>query len=164
MSIIEILDRLCDEGNLRLWEPKHDADQSIYRRLYVAPSVYEWLHPRPPILPATLQFTTDVRFYLKTFVIGADFDLDDKLKNLDTNGRKPIDRGLWAIRVKRAPQVRIFGGFACANVFVASHHEFRSAIGPADWEAQKQRTMAFWNTLSVDALDQAGQSCKTQVA
>lgn len=155
MSIEELLDRLCAAGKLVKWEPRYDADEAIYRRIYVAPAVRDWLHPRGPLPPKELQRSTDVRRFLKAFVVGEMFDDEDKLKNLDTEApRKSSCQGRWAIRIKREPQARIFGGFPEANIFVGSHVIQRASI--ADWQAEKAGLDAFWKTLVHEETTKGG--------
>jgi hypothetical protein len=155
MSIEELLDELCAAGKLVKWEPRYDADEAAYRRIYVAPVVRDWLHPRGPLSTQELYRSTDVRRFLKSFVIGQPFDDEDKLKNLDTEApRKGPCQGRWAIRIKRAPQARIFGGFPEANIFVGSHVIARASI--ADWQAEKLALEAFWKTLVHEEATEGG--------
>lgn len=155
MSIEELLDELCAAGKLVKWEPRYDGDEARYRRIYVAPAVRDWLHPRGPLPHKELQRSTDVRRFLKSFVVGELFDDEEKLKNLDTEApRKSPCQGRWAIRIKREPQARIFGGFPEANIFVGSHVIERASI--ADWQAEKAAFDAFWKTLVHEDVTEGG--------
>jgi hypothetical protein len=149
MSIDELLKALCEAGKLVRWEPNYDADQTAYREIYLDPSVRDWLHPRPPLPLKELQRCADVRRYLKGFVVGGHFDDVEKLKNLDSEPpSRAACQGRWAIRIKRVPQARIFGGFPEANIFVGSHVAARDQI--TSWPAEKAALDQFWATLTVD--------------
>lgn len=149
MSIDELLKALCKAGKLVRWEPNYDADQTAYREIYLAPAVRDWLHPRLPLPLKELQRCADVRRFLKGFVVGEHFDDIEKLKNIDTEApRRTLCRGRWAIRIKRVPQARIFGGFPEANIFVGSHVVARDMV--TNWATEKSTLDQFWATLSVE--------------
>ena len=58
---------------------------------------------------------------------------------------------VWEIRsAKPDPQLRVFGFFASKDVFVATHHEYRSELGDFDsmeWKREKRRALAIWRKL-----------------
>lgn len=144
MTILNLLERA---GLLRHWKAELDADESIHRHIFMLPDVYKWIESRA----ARDLNAVDTRRFLKPFVSGGFFDDPEKLKNLDTDDHIGPDDGLYAFRIKRRPQTRIFGSFAAPNIFVATHYRRRKDI---DWPTEKQRIKTIWKALI--ALDPSG--------
>jgi hypothetical protein len=63
----------------------------------------------------------------------------------------PLRDGVWEIRCTRPdPSIRVMGLFVQRDVFVATHHEFRSELGEFEskaWKDAKLRAKAEWRNL-----------------
>ncbi len=65
-------------------------------------------------------------------------------------GLSPKTCGVWEIRSRMAPQLRVFGLFAAKDVFVATHYEYRSRLGDrsaGSWRAEIVRAHAHWKRV-----------------
>lgn len=110
------------------------------RRLWLHPALADWVDTEGHGKQA--RFFDDVRAFLKSFVIGEDFDDDVKLKELNT----PTG-GWYEFRITFNPQTRIFGGFLRPGEFVALLQQDRKVLARDAFAPSIKRTMLIWNSL-----------------
>lgn len=165
MSTEEILALLCRNGALKQFTPTLSGNETTYRRIYLHPDVYDWLHPPASSERSMLEYAIFAKRYLKGFVIGEIFDDAEKLKNLDTDDFNKTDEGVWALRLKRNPQVRILGGFAAKNIFIGIRRHNRGDLPEGEWVDEKGEIKTYWSgRLKVVQTATAGAVTAHQLA
>lgn len=122
-SIDTHIRKLLREGQLRDWLPRLRPHEACKRRLLVTPPVGDWIERRGKDEDER-EFYANVRAFLKSFIIGEDFDDIVKLKPM-----KVDQGGIWSLRITWHPQHRILGGFLVPGVFVATVYRDRRQIG-----------------------------------
>lgn len=140
-----MLQKLIREGRLELFEPELGPGGSYRRRMFLHPDVSKWLS-NLKASEETSDYAVAVHAMLKAFVTGEDFDDDTILKLM-----KPVDRGIYSLRIVFVPQHRIFGGFLRAGEFAALSHSGRDALGKGQgFKPILNRVSHIWRSIFGD--------------
>lgn len=130
-------------GELRLLLPR-SARESIQRPMYLLPDLYAQVNGFYSNAAEQDRYSS-LLADLEVFVTGGTLTTS-YLRQL-----RPRSKRVWDIRSKRPrPSVRIFGLFACPDVFVATNLHLRSALGPAgtpQWKEAIRQSRFHWNKL-----------------
>ena len=120
-----------------------DPDHSDIREMLMPPALLAELSKNDP--KKTLEFNANVRAFLLRFVLGKIVDNDTYMKSWRAD--------VFELRVqlkKKKESLRIFGGFAQPDTFVALRSKPRSFFGdksdPA-WDTIINETIARWDAL-----------------
>jgi hypothetical protein len=120
-----------------------DPDQSDIRDMLVPPPLLAELTKNNP--KKSLNYNANVRAFLLRFVLGEEIDNDAYMKSWRDD--------IFELRVqlqKKRESLRIFGGFAKADSFVALLSKPRAYFGGKDdprWDEIIGKTMAKWDAL-----------------
>ena len=134
---------LARSGRLVHFEPELEFGDVWSRRLWLHPTVSEWVGSEGDGAKRQRYFD-GVRDFLKTFVTGDDFDNDVLLKPLTTN------LGAWyEFKIIFDPHHRIIGGFLRPGEFVALAHETRKNLDEKGFAPAISRASRLWNNLAL---------------
>ena len=137
MSIVPtIIDRV-QRGMLYHFYPRSQRDLRI-RELYLTETLWNQLNSEPST-NAEIQRIAELEADLEVFVTRKQLH-PEYLFGLD-----PPGCGVWEIRSKYDPQLRVFGMFVAKDRFIATHFENRNELGnfdSEDWKLAKKKTKA----------------------
>jgi hypothetical protein len=151
MSIQDLIRDCVDGGELVRLSPRLSS-HPVMRDIFVNHRILQFLQQRAPGVPTNLlKRATDTRLVLDRFSAGAriavrmDPDADAPSAELARN--KETTAGIWEFRVRDPkPHVRVFGGFALRDVFVALDYRAK----PLDYDAAVEKTLDLWRDLFND--------------
>jgi hypothetical protein len=133
---------LARSGRLILYEPEFEAGDVHRRRLWLHPTVSQWVGSEGGD-PRQRRYFDNVRDFLKSFVAGDDFDNEAILKPMKT------DLGAWyEFRIYFDPHHRIIGGFLRPGEFIALTHQTRSHLDGKGFAPTISRASRLWNSCS----------------
>lgn len=143
MSISDELKLKTRHGKLLEHEPRIRGP--IHRPLYLTAAVDAAIRGPWPLGSDSAKDMPHVEALLDSFVQGdalsGSFDASPRVELRRLRDRRPL---VWEFRVTRPKHFRIFGFFACQDVFVGMSIKDRTGI---DWPTEKALAIAAWEKL-----------------
>jgi hypothetical protein len=155
MSILDEIEKICNEESPRLFllEPSSrnlrasSVPVEERRKIYISREIKGFLESDDPLAEDT---QVDLERFILGHLIVVALQRDHKKCRMARLNR-PNDE-VWEMRIYEAnPQLRLFGRFACRDIFVALiGPEDRNFLEEEDFEEIKRDCKAEWNRLFVN--------------
>lgn len=148
MSIRDLIRECVDAGDLVILRPILPGTPRM-REVFVTPHVHQLLSVSSNVPVELRKKAADCRVALDRFVAGAvvtvGLDPFNKKAACELARTEPPSDGVWCFRIRDPkPHVRIFGGFAERDVFVAVDYRNREAL---DFDAAGLTARLLWDDL-----------------
>jgi hypothetical protein len=173
MSIHDLIDIAKEQARLYEVEPER-ASWSVIRRIVATPEVYklvtldwkgdEWMQWADKLGEWNDRCGSLVNEF-ERFLNGklVTVALDPKTEDEDCTFKRlhPSEDEVWEFRSRApSPGIRVFGGFAATNLFVATNWELRKPLGPygsKEWAATIKKSRVAWQEHLGSSLRKSGQ-------
>lgn len=133
MSTRDVIRECVDAGELYRIVPRRNGS-SVMRELFATPAVSRFLNGETDIARrALIKRAADTRAAVDRFVSGAEISVGmdpfEKAAHAELARNDPPGDGIWDFRIRDPkPHVRLFGGFAERDVFVALDYRNRETV------------------------------------
>lgn len=132
MSIRDLIRECVDGGELARLTPSLPG-ASHMREMFVSPHVLKFLRGDKSTPRHLIKKAMDTRVALERFIEGAwinvAMDPDNKSSIAELARNREVEEGVWNFRIRDPkPQIRVFGGFAERDHFIALDYRNRDDL------------------------------------